>query len=399
MSEVITPNISSIDELKLETRVLEPFSDILIEFVDDVSKAILKNTLLKQYPELIALAFWMRKSHIKKLKKYFLDQKKDKILLGRGVVFHIAPSNVDTIFVYSWFISLLVGNSNIIRLSTKTNIQTELLLNIIVSILKQEKYSDLYKRVAIVRYGHNDDITKKLSYIADVRVIWGGDDTIKHIRKIPIKPTTIELTFADKFSFAVIKSKELLKCKDLSLLIENFYNDSFWFGQMACSSIRLVVWVGNESENKKAQNIFWHKLNKYVDQKQPEIAPADIINKLVSQCSMAIESSVEIENNNAYIYRVKVKNMDDINEELHCGGGLFYELEVNSLKQVLAKTTKKHQTIAQYGFKKEEIAKCLYDVMPYGVNRIVPIGKALDFSHIWDGYDLFRSFCREIEII
>ena len=48
---VIPNNVATIDELHLSSKVLKPFSDILIEFVNDVSKSILKNTALKEYPE------------------------------------------------------------------------------------------------------------------------------------------------------------------------------------------------------------------------------------------------------------------------------------------------------------------------------------------------------------
>jgi len=43
--------------------------------------------------------------------------------------------------------------------------------------------------------------------------------------------------------------------------------------------------------------------------------------------------------------------------------------------------------------------KLLANSFPSGVDRVVPIGQALSFSNIWDGHDLLREFCREIEII
>ncbi len=398
---VMPKHVTSIEELNINSRVLKPFSNILIEFVNDVSKTILQNSLLKEYPELMALAFWMRKSHIKVLHEYFKKQENGKILLGRGVVFHMAPSNVDTIFVYSWFISLLVGNSNILRISNKENIQTDILLNIISDILDDEKYQELQNRVAIIKYGHDDNITKKLSLLADVRVIWGGDNTVSHIRSIPIKPTATELTFADKFSFAIIRSKKLLQDEHLDKLIASFYNDSYWFGQMACSSIRLISWVGTKKENEDAKEIFWLKLNNYVLKKNPEeIAPADIINKLVAECSMAIESNIIINKmRNPYINRITINSIDKVHEDLHCGTGLFYETEVKSFDELMPLMTKKYQTIAYYGYTRKGMIETVQESMPIGIDRIVPIGKSLDFSNVWDGFDLFRSFCREIEIL
>jgi hypothetical protein len=115
---------------------------------------------------------------------------------------------------------------------------------------------------------------------------------------------------------------------------------------------------------------------------------------------MAIENSVQIENiENPYINKVKIKDISEVSEDLHCGTGLFYEFDIESFEDILSYMTKKHQTIAQYGFSNEELVEIIYKNMPEGIDRIVPIGKSLDFSYIWDGYDLFRNFCREIEII
>jgi hypothetical protein len=37
-------------------------------------------------------------------------------------------------------------------------------------------------------------------------------------------------------------------------------------------------------------------------------------------------------------------------------------------------------------------------IKPLGIDRIVPIGKTLDFSLNWDGYDLINQMSRIIEI-
>ena len=175
----------------------------------------------------MALAFWMRKSHIKQLEEHFKTISQNKIMFGRGIVFHIAPSNVDTIFIYSWFISLLVGNSNILRISEKENMQTNILLELINNVLENEKYLKIRDKIAVIRYGHIDEITKEMSIIADVSIIWGVDNTVNDIRQIPIKPTSIELTFANKFSLCVINSKEFLNSpeEEIDKIIKSFYND------------------------------------------------------------------------------------------------------------------------------------------------------------------------------
>ena len=390
---------NNIENITISNKNLKPFDEILTDFVNEVSNFILKTDYLKAYPEIIALGFWLRKANITKLKKHFFKISTDKILIPRGIVFHIAPSNVDTIFAYSWFISLLVGNSNIIRISDKENIQTNILLEIIIKILEKKEFKIIKEKTLIIKYGHNDEITKKLSELADVRVIWGGDETINHIRKIPIKPNSIELTFADKFSFSIIKSNEFNKLDNLNKFIHNFYNDSFWFNQMACSSTKLIVWIGNKNENKKAKEKFWKHFSEYVLEKKPNITSEDVINKFVSEISMAIENKIKINQINPYIHTITISSFKDINEKLHTGNGLFYELEENNLRNILKYVTKKHQTITYFGFTQKELKEIIMEILPNGIDRIVPIGKALEFSYIWDGYDLLQNFCRELSIL
>ncbi len=398
---IISPQgLKIIDDIDVRNTGLAPFSNVLVEFVNDVSQEILNDTGAQSFPEMVTLAFWMRRGHINQLQDMFFQQNKDKLLFPRGVVFHLPPSNVDTIFVYSWFLSLLVGNCNILRISDNCNHQVLYLLSIISTVLAKNKYAIIQSSNFIIQYAHNSDITKKLSLLADIRVIWGGDKTIEKIREFPIKATATELTFADKFSFALIKSSALIDNDEIDKFITSFYNDAFWFGQMACSSIRLIVWVGTAKEISRAQHILWDKLEARTLKNKPDnIEAADIVNKLVAECSLAIEENIHIiKTNSPYINRIKLTDFKNINDNLHCGAGLFYELEAKSLPAIFSNITKKIQTISYYGFNNEQLQDVLLETQPVGIDRIVPIGKSLEFSHIWDGYDLFQSFCRQIEI-
>ena len=102
--QIIAPKDRNVKQV-LSEDILKPFDDISLKFISALSKRILENANLRQFPELISMAFWMRKSHIEKMKSEFESKKGEKIWIGRGIVYHIAPSNVDTIFIYSWFLS------------------------------------------------------------------------------------------------------------------------------------------------------------------------------------------------------------------------------------------------------------------------------------------------------
>jgi hypothetical protein len=56
------------------------------------------------------------------------------------------------------------------------------------------------------------------------------------------------------------------------------------------------------------------------------------------------------------------------------------------------------QTVSYAGFRKEELRQFVVSSPLCGIDRIVPFGHALDFSPVWDGFDMLRTFMREITL-
>ena len=57
------------------------------------------------------------------------------ILLGRGNIFHIAPSNVPMNFAYSLAFGLLSGNNNIVRIPSRNFFQVDILCKIFKKVI------------------------------------------------------------------------------------------------------------------------------------------------------------------------------------------------------------------------------------------------------------------------
>ena len=89
---------------KLNVIADKPFSDLSLNFLDDLSNILRKSAEAKIYSDLMAFSFWCRKSNLKKLKnkQHDINQR-----LGRGLSFHITPSNVPLNFGYSFI--FLIG--------------------------------------------------------------------------------------------------------------------------------------------------------------------------------------------------------------------------------------------------------------------------------------------------
>ena len=130
--------------------------------------------------------------------------------LGVGFIFHITPSNIPTNFVYSLIFGLLSGNSNLVKVPTKKFSQINIVCKILNSILKKKIFKKISKMISIVRYNKEDEYSKEISLKCNARLIWGGDKTIKDIRKYSLNPRAFDITFSDRYSICFLNSLKLL---------------------------------------------------------------------------------------------------------------------------------------------------------------------------------------------
>lgn len=385
--------------------LFEPFDDILIKFSGALSSAILLNKDMRQFPEFMVVAEWMRCSHILELKNEFLRLKGERTLQAKGVVLHFAPSNVDTIFIYSWILSLLSGNSNIIRVSQNIGPAIRAFFEVLQGILKAEEFLVIANRLLVLTYGHNDEITAKLSSYCNMRVIWGGDQAISNVRKIPLPARSNEIIFADRFSYAAIAAASLLQISDseLSSLIKAFYKDTFTFNQKACSSPRLIFWIGEPDVINKAKERFWFGMRSYIKAKMPwqGIESAVAMTRLTAIFRYAALNKIDYMHNDFFDLpgRLHIKNLDEVVRNIHPGAGLFLESEKQTLEELGGELNQKDQTLVAFGFQPLEITRLVQKLPRGALDRIVSFGDALKFSHVWDGYNLLLAFTREIAIV
>lgn len=381
------------------------FSETIIGFLNDVSQHILKAPNIRRYPELVSLAYWLRKGNIQPIVSAFhktIDKK--EVVVPRGVAFHVAPSNVDSIFLYSWALSMLAGNINIVRVSQSHSEQITLLFDVIRVCMQFERYNAVAKRNIILTYQHDEAISAFLSERADVRILWGGDETITTIRSLPSKPTTKDVAFADKFSYCVIKAAAYIQLKEEKRkeIGRLFYNDSYWFDQMACSSPRIVYFIGDTASCEAASSSFWEKVADELKQRRVEDTMSVAMNKLVFLYESALEdinliNPENFEYDKPAVVRIAMNDMHIPSE--HCGGGFFFECFLGNWDELILVVQAKDQTVTYFGFEKKTLQDFIISVGGKGIDRIVPIGQAMNFSPVWDGYVLLNELTKRITLV
>ena len=388
------------DLLKFKYTPLLAFDEKIIIFFEELSKIFLKDKTIRQTPELVAFAFWIRKSNIKNFLST-LPQNDKIIYVPRGLVFHITPSNVDYMFLYSWFISILAGNSNVLRIPSNFDENIVRTFKILIKFAEENNDYWFLKSNIVLNYEHNDEINNYLSLKADVRIFWGGDETIRRMRKFDSKINVNDIYFADKFSYSVVDSNYYLESdkKEKNSLASNFFNDSYLFNQKACSSPQAIFFVGNEKSNDEASNIFWQQLTNEVEKRTNKKSSSLIIEHYLNWFLLAAKNKVnKTEINDIKPTVVRMPYQDISKTYRTCGGGFFIECFIENINELLVFGNEFDQTLTYYGFNKVDLKNYILQKGCKSNLRVVPIGQALIFDVYWDGYNLLHELVKVIPV-
>ena len=401
------PQIKNLDKIRkiinkknFDYFVQKPLTNLTIDFLDDFSKELKKQKNIYKYSDLTYLMFWTRKSKIENLKK-----KNDENILriGRGIIFHICPSNVPTNFIYSYFFGLMSGNSNIIKMTSTKSIEKDIILTCIRNLFKKKKYIKIKNSTHFFEYDHglNEITTNILSSISDGRVVWGSDGTINKFKKIWSPERCIDIFFPDRYSIAVINTSKYMGLteKKKEILANKFFYDSYSMNQRGCNSPHLLFWIGKKKLSSQA--MFWDKLNNIIEKKF-NFKEIEVVDKYLRLLETIISNDKKFnkiirKTNNVYVLETKNKTYPNI-ENLRGLNGMFFQINIKSLSELKNFISKKCQTLCYYGFNKIDFSLFFSDNNIFGIDRVVPIGSSLEIDTFWDGHDIIKSLSRTILI-
>jgi hypothetical protein len=377
---------------------LLPFDSVARVFLAQLSARMMADSATRTMPDVMSFAWWCRKANIERLTKEYDNA---ELRIGRGLAFHVTPTNVPVNFAFSWAFSLLAGNANVVRLPNRDHAQIPFIVGHIAALISEETFAELRSMNAFVTYGHQEKITEAFSTIADARVIWGGDATIQAIRKFLLPPRGIDVCFSDRTSLCVLGAAQILELESAALerLASSFYNDVYIMDQNACSSPRLMVWLGSDAESQEAGDTFWNAVRVQVERRY-ELAEVASVDKFTQACCDAIELDcvTEMRHCDNRIYRLRLSALTGETTDRRCGSGYFYEYTTARLDDVVAVVTSQVQTLTYFGVAHEDLTLFMRQNRVRGIDRIVPVGEAMDIGLIWDGYDLIRTLSRICDV-
>ena len=392
------PNV--VDAADLERRVAglvyagkEPLASDLVAVLDEISRRILKDPAARRAPQYVALAYWLRKASMQRLVESLSSRAEPGTLrTPRGVALHLPPTNVDTIFVYSWAMSLLAGNANVVRLPDALKPETRWLVELITAALADMGEGG---RHLFCHYPYGQPVEAALAPHFDLRMIWGGDAKVNAVSRVPIRPDGLSIGFPDRKSLALIDT-ETYRRADVAArdgLSERLYNDIFWFDQMGCGSPRIVVWLG---EPGASADDFYERLAVTARRKQYQVEAGTTIGKFALGHDLLAEAVTD--RHRRFGNAVHVGRAIDPLAALgrpH-GGGFLCDWVAETPADLGRLATRALQTVAYFGLDEAASLACVQAMRGRGGYRMVPIGEALQFDPTWDGVELIRHMTRVV---
>jgi hypothetical protein len=377
-----------------------PFADNVIALSDRISKMLFNSPLATEVPDISSLAFFLRSSSLKKLRdEWFASFPTSCVPMPRGRVLHIAPANVEVMFVYSWVISMLCGNANIVRIPSRPSEAIDLLCCCMRDALTA--FPEIARGQCGVTYEVQNSITQGLSKLSNVRVIWGGDETVKSIRALESPAGLRDVVFPNRFSWSAMNASfvQSLSKEHRRELAHKFFNDAYLFDQRACSSPQFVIFVGDRATCETAHSQFFAELQDVVRTRGYTTDPSQVMEKLSAAALIAAMSDTAVFNRiSPELMSITCQYNSDIRTST-CGGGFFAVAYINSLEELGEMAASSDQTLTHAGFDSGEIKAALNAIRGRGFDRVVPIGQALQFEPIWDGMNLLNEFSRTVRCI
>ncbi|MGC1273700.1 MAG: acyl-CoA reductase, partial [Planctomycetaceae bacterium] len=155
-------------------------------------------------------------------------------LVPRGLVCHWLAGNVPLLGALSWAVSVLVGNANLLRLSSQQDDFISPLLEALAG--SGDSGETLASETSVVRFDRGDVAAHRaMSGAADVRIAWGGRESVEVVKSLPARWDCEDVILGPRISFAVVDPTTMTAGATRRLA-----TDVVYFDQQACSSPQIV---------------------------------------------------------------------------------------------------------------------------------------------------------------
>lgn len=345
-----------------------------------LSRLLLATPVFHENRFLHSLGFHFRESKIR------LELSKVEGQSPRGVVFQVAPSSTPITAVYSTLYLWAVGNLVITRLSHAA-LETVSDIFQLMEVASRDTQIDESDLPFVISYDsegpYSEEVNKGLSRLCDLRLVWGRDEVCDKFNSYKTKINSLSFGFSDRFSIGILNAdyiKKLLSVDELKF-ISKIYNDIFEFDNSACSSPKILFWIGRDAFEVSKK--LYVAVDRYATTRL-ERNFAFLYSVVQSKFRATVKERYEtVRSYTTFTVCTVAKPV--INVE---GPGCLIDYYASDLSEVLQFDSPRLQTLINYGIDISALRDFVSCNSFVGAYRVVGPGEALDFSPIWDGVNI-----------
>ncbi len=360
-------------------------------------------------PGIAFLRLWLRRGTLEPFITRELGQgalEADWIKEGRarlkaypiGVVGHWPAGNIEIQPVLSMTCAMLGGNASLVRIPIGLVDETRLLIQ---KLEQADSASVLTGRIFMAVFDHaRQDLNKAMARSVDGAMIWGGEEAVTKIRRLPFPHWARLAVFGPRISVAAMDNETWCNRQERKRWCRRIARDVWQFDQQACSSPQ-VFFLERKTGHTPAE--FLQDLREAFEAEK-RLHPRQTIHPSLTSAICQARASWLLEDT---VNRAIFSKGPDWTLLLGCGseipkptqGRTLTVLEVDDLFDPISKLDGNVQTLGLgvKGMEKEE--KLASAAAKRGVDRIVKLGQMHVFAPPWDGVNLIRPMVRMVRYL
>ncbi len=384
--------------------------DAIIGLIGEVAKRWATDPKLMRIKDrgLLFLSTWCDEKHLRSVANIglrgnigYMDQflpfpDSDKHYLkanARGLVCHWLAGNVQILGMFALVQSIISKNVNLLKVSSRDDgVFTDIL-----SEFKGVEYTtgdghtikgdDLLKTIAVVYFSrYADCLGEEMSKQADVRIAWGGRESVETVSGYPARYDAETVIFGPKLSYSVIAKEELASVQEAKKLARKVSVDVSVFDQTGCASPHnLYVEEGGEVSPEEFIDILGDSMQKTELQiPKPLMSPEQV--SQIHSIRGVYDFKGTVKGSETMSWTLLLDDLDEIDKPVY--SRVLFVHKVKSIMDSLKYIDENTQTIG-VAAPTEKALQFATEATKRGVMRLPLIGRMLNFEMPWDGIFLF----------
>ena len=311
----------------------------------------------------------------------------------RGLVCHWLAGNVQILGMFALVQSILSKNVNLLKVSSRD----EGVFTDILNEFKGVEYTtedghaisgdDLLKTISVIYFSrHAGKLGEEMSKQADVRIAWGGRESVEAVTNYPSRYDSETVVFGPKLSFSVIAKEELSSIQEAKKLARKVSVDVSVFDQTGCASPHnLYIEEGGAVSPEEFIDILGDSMKKTeVQIPKPLMTPEQV--SQIHSIRGVYDFKGEVKGSDTMSWTLLLDELDEIDKPVY--SRVLFAHKVKSIFDSLKHIDENTQTIG-IAAPTEIALRYATEATKRGVMRLPLIGRMLNFEMPWDGVFLF----------